>query len=278
LKHLIAVRLDEGRIAATDSPLPPFDRTKELVKVREILATPVNFLCQERRGLLGLVRGRLISSGEEIVSTNFCEAHGHYDKSVLGWSLTPVSKSSLVQVPEEAELGILAPLFSLALDAAEKSAGETLVISKGGLTYALYSSAALTKYYVFAGEHAHRFKNEPLVSPEKLKGSSWDTVLVLTIDRALVLNALDLLISAKNFVFTPLFSCAYDSFPVKCSACRVLTLSPSERVEVGDLRRLPRHVVYKYLDVVSVGELPFETRKSYAIVALQQRESSQNVI
>lgn len=266
MKEVLGVKLSRGVIEAEKTIIPPVPQGHSLVKVRELMITPLNILHQHEKPLVGILHGSDIDSGKEVISTGVCNEHGFYNNEFLGWSLTPYPSCGLYSPPESLEDKVLYPLLSIVQDAVDNLEGEVLVVSKGGLLYSLFESAVTMKYRLYSGIGSTHLKKEPLISIDKLKGSSWDTVLVLTIHRALITDVFSLIGDAGKILYTPINRCISNQLYTNCSSCIVKILSTKKVLENDWIRKIDKHTLSKHIDRINVSYLPLEVSKPYIIL------------
>lgn len=266
MKEVPGVKLSGSLISLENTVVPPVPDGHLLIKVKELMITPINILFQGDKPFLGIISGTEIETGKNVVSVGVCKEHGFYDLSFVGWSLTPYPAEELMSVGNLRDLQVLFPIVSMAYDAAEKSLGDTLVISRGGLLYALYSQYSTGAYRLYAGSGCALVKKEPFVSPEKLRESSWDTVIVLTIDRSLVSDALSLIRDAKRVLYSPMFSCLSSTLLAKCAGCSVGLLSLRRWPEEERSIKPDKSIVSKFIERVNAGDLPVVVSKPYVVI------------
>lgn len=269
MKETLAIKIEDNTISTSMTIIPPFTDDHSLVNVKKILITPINIVYQAEKPFLALISGTILDSGEEVVSTNFCIDHSFYDKKIVGWKITPLLTTELFSPSDVLREKILYPLLSVVKDAIDKSSGETLVISRGGLSYAIYSKLATNKYSLYGGSNNVIFKGEPLISVDRLKKSSWDTVVILTIDKSLVMDTFSLINDTKKVLYSPMYRCIHQNLLVKCSNCSVEILSSRKEIDEGRVNRLDKFTIYKYIEDISVKDLPVIISKPYILVSLK---------
>lgn len=255
-------------LLAEETFLPPFPAEHVLVKVESLLVTPVNLVENGRRPLLGVVYGRRVDNGVEVVSTSFCSPHQHHDNTMVGWSLTPVDPSLTEGAAGVLRDKALQPLISQVLDAVDRSQGSVLVISRGGLMLSLYSALSTTSFAVYAGRGSHATRGLTRFSAETLRGSSWDTVIVMTLDRGLVYDTMTLIESAKRVLYSPMSLCVIGPPLVPSRRCVLDVLSPSRIVDEESVSRINLHIVDEHVMRVAAEELPLGLTRPYANVSL----------
>ena len=99
-----------------------------------------------------------------------------------------------------------------------------------------------------------------------MKGSSWDTVLILTISQELVTDVFSSISDARKVLYTPMYRCVSKGLIVKCSRCIVKTLSTRKNLDNELLHRIDKHTLSKYIERINVSYLPLEISKPYVIV------------
>ncbi len=245
MKTAKAILSENNRLVKKKRPIKPLLPTDFLFKPKRVLTTPLDILLL--KGLLStnppvigtFAYGSLMDSTEitdPVEASVFpinCRNFPLIEREGYAATLTTIPKEQAKPTATDVKLPEFYYIYQLVLNTIYRTKGSTLVIGGNGLQTRLLAFIS-NKNIVFTGvtpKQVGRTKAR-IIGKEKLKDTSWDTIIVWTID---VDKATEVLgtVSSRQLLFHPFTACLHKRISIPIEKHKYVdVLHPTRLIEV----------------------------------------------
>jgi len=276
----------EGIVVEKD-PIPPLDLSKGEVpiKMRRVLLTPLDswilggILDRKFIGTLGY--GRVLEKqlqsipGEASIYPTDCSTLPPIGAEGVGSEIFPYPADRLRKPPSGLRFPEMLFIYDVLYTITTNSEGRTLVVGGDGLQS--YLLAKIFSDATFFGLQAKLkgLNGISLISPENLKGTEWDTIIVNTLSFSRVAFALRET-RWKKLIVNPFIACLHGSIPLpSLNKFSVVFAFPSdtildENIPYGEMEKYA--IENGFIEEIRIEELASDRRFNYLAVVLEDEE------
>lgn len=276
----------EGIVVEKD-PIPPLDLTKGEVpiKMRRVLLTPLDSWILggllDRRFIGTLGYGRVLekhsqSIPEEVsIYPTDCSALPPIGAEGVGSEVFPYPADRLRKPPSSLRFPEMLFIYDVLYTIITSSEGETLVVGGDGLQS--YLLARIFNDATFFGLQAKLkgLNGISLISPENLKGTEWDTIVLNTLSFSRAAFALRET-RWKRLIVNPFIACLHGAIPLpSLNKFSVLFAFPSDttldqKIPYGEMEEYA--IESGFIEEILIEELASDRRFNYLTVVLEDEE------
>uniref|UniRef100_A0A7J3ZJF0 Uncharacterized protein n=1 Tax=Fervidicoccus fontis TaxID=683846 RepID=A0A7J3ZJF0_9CREN len=276
-------------VLATDNLLdiiedlaPPYLDNEVLVKVSSILITPLERLMLKlsspSNSVLGVffegkaIESRGGTSNRILHYPSDCESVlGDYARRCYGREYSCLRSSELRAPSRALKNPVMQFVYESVLAAVTRVRGSTLIVNKLGLQGQLLGLALEENVHYFPAQgKTPSGVRASFVGRRELEHTSWDTVVLWSLDVGLVFEVLNTVVDVRKIVLAPLLNCILTGIPVtRFKQVQVEVAWPNGGFLEGEekLAKLEEHAFKTgSIEVLQASDLPATLRRPYTIV------------